>query len=110
VFGKKIRSAGLLLLPSFGTIGDGLDDATMESFWSSMQIELLNRRTRKTRVELANAIFKCIEISTTANDATPPSATAPRSHTNYCPPKIPSPQSVSQPHWNKSGGSGPTVS
>ena len=42
VFGDKIRSAGLL--PSFGTVGDGLDNAMMESFWSSMQIELLNRR------------------------------------------------------------------
>jgi hypothetical protein len=30
----------------------------MESFWSSMQIELLNRRRWKTRVELANAILE----------------------------------------------------
>ena len=34
----------------------------MESFWSSMQSELLNRRKWKTRVELANAIFDYIEI------------------------------------------------
>ncbi len=34
----------------------------MESFWSSMQIELLNRKRWKTRVELANAIFEFIEI------------------------------------------------
>jgi hypothetical protein len=60
VFGEKIRSAGLL--PSFGTVGDGLDNAMMESFWSSMQIELLNRKKWKTRVELANAIFDYIEI------------------------------------------------
>jgi putative transposase len=60
VFGEKIRSAGLL--PSFGTVGDGLDNAMMESFWSSMQIELLNRKRWKTRVELANAIFEYIEI------------------------------------------------
>ncbi len=59
-FGDRIRSAGLL--PSFGTVGDGLDNAMMESFWSSMQIELLNRRKWKTRVELANAIFEYIEI------------------------------------------------
>jgi putative transposase len=59
-FGNKIRSAGLM--PSFGSVGDGLDDAMMESFWSSMQIELLNRRRWKTRVELANAIFDYIEI------------------------------------------------
>ena len=60
VFGEKIRSAGLL--PSFGTVGDGLDNAMMESFWSLMQIELLNRKKWKTRVELANAIFDYIEI------------------------------------------------
>lgn len=34
IFGEKIRSAGLL--PSFGSVGDGLDNAMMESFWSSM--------------------------------------------------------------------------
>ncbi|MGD3112569.1 IS3 family transposase, partial [Streptomyces sp. YGL11-2] len=34
----------------------------MESFWSSMQIELLNRKRWKTRVELANVIFEFIEI------------------------------------------------
>ena len=60
VRGEKIRSAGLL--PSFGTIGDGLDNAMMESFWSSMQIELLDRQKWKTRLELANAIFDYLEI------------------------------------------------
>jgi len=34
----------------------------MESFWSSMQIELLNRRKWRTRLELANAMFEYIEI------------------------------------------------
>lgn len=60
VFGEQIRSAGLL--PSFGTVGDGLDNAMMESFWSSMQIEPLDRKRWKTRVELANEIFEFIEI------------------------------------------------
>ncbi len=59
-FTQKIRSAGLL--PSFGTVGDALDNAMMESFWSSMQIELLNRKKWKTRIELANAIFEYIEV------------------------------------------------
>jgi transposase InsO family protein len=49
-------------MPSFGTVGDGLDNAMMESFWSSMQIELLNRKRWKTRVELSNAMFDYIEI------------------------------------------------
>lgn len=60
VFTQKIRSAGLL--PSFGTVGDGPGNAMMESFWSSMQIELLNRKRWKTRTELANTIFEYIEI------------------------------------------------
>jgi transposase InsO family protein len=49
-------------MPSFGTVGDGLDNAMMESFWTSMQIELLNRKRWKTRVELSNAMFDYIEI------------------------------------------------
>jgi putative transposase len=34
----------------------------IEAFWSRMQVELLNYRRWKTRVELANAIFEYIEI------------------------------------------------
>jgi len=49
-------------MPSFGSVGDGLDNAMMESFWSSMQIELLNRKKWRTRIELANAMFDYIEI------------------------------------------------
>ncbi|GAA1000289.1 transposase InsO family protein [Subtercola frigoramans] len=59
-FTNKIRASGLM--PSFGTIGDCYDNSMMESFWSSMQIELLNRKKWRTRVDLANAIFEYIEI------------------------------------------------
>lgn len=34
----------------------------MESFWSRMQVELLDRQRRCTRVELANNIFEYLEI------------------------------------------------
>jgi transposase InsO family protein len=34
----------------------------IESFWGRMQTELLNRRKRRTRIELANAIFEYLEI------------------------------------------------
>ncbi len=34
----------------------------MESFWSRMQVELLDRKRWHTRVELATAIFEYIEI------------------------------------------------
>lgn len=34
----------------------------MESFWSRMQVKLLDRHRWRTRIELANAIFECLEI------------------------------------------------
>jgi putative transposase len=34
----------------------------MASFWSRMQVELLDRQRWRTRVELANAIFDYLEI------------------------------------------------
>ena len=49
-------------MPSFGSVGDAFDNAMMESFWSTMQIELLDRKRWKTRIELANAIFEYLEI------------------------------------------------
>nr|WP_255461355.1 IS3 family transposase [Glaciihabitans sp. INWT7] len=48
-FTSKIRASGLM--PSFGTIGDCYDNSMMESIWSSMQIELLNRKKWRTRVD-----------------------------------------------------------
>jgi putative transposase len=34
----------------------------VEAFWSRMQVELLDRRRWRTRVQLANAIFEYLEI------------------------------------------------
>ena len=56
----RIRGAGLL--PSFGSVGDTFDNAMMQSFWSSMQIELLDRKRWRTRLELSNAMFDYIEV------------------------------------------------
>lgn len=50
------------LLPSMGSVGDCYDNAVIEAFWSRMQVELLNTRRWKTRVELATAIFEYLEI------------------------------------------------
>jgi putative transposase len=58
-FTSKARNAGLP--PSLGTVRDPYDNAVVESFWRRMQVELLNRRRWRTRVELANAIFEYIE-------------------------------------------------
>ncbi|MDE0288784.1 MAG: IS3 family transposase, partial [bacterium] len=37
-------------------------NAVIESFWARMQVELLDRRRWRTRIELANAIFEYLEI------------------------------------------------
>lgn len=58
-FGQRLRAAGLL--GSMGTVGDCYDNSMMESFWNTLQLEVLDTRTWETRTELANAIFEWIE-------------------------------------------------
>jgi putative transposase len=58
-FGQRLRSAGLLA--SIGTVGDCYDNSMMESFWGTLQLELLDTKQWKTREELATAIFEWIE-------------------------------------------------
>ena len=59
VFGHRLREAGLL--GSMGRVASSVDNALIESFWSTMQRELLDRRHWTSRVELASAIFEWIE-------------------------------------------------
>jgi putative transposase len=58
-FGQRLRAAELL--PSMGTVGDCYDNSMMESFWGTLQLELLDSKQWQTRNELANAIFEWIE-------------------------------------------------
>jgi transposase InsO family protein len=58
-FGHRLRAAGLL--GSMGRVGSAYDNAMMESFFGSLQLELLDRRRWQTRAELATAIFEWIE-------------------------------------------------
>ena len=58
-FGQRLRAAGLLA--SMGTVGDCYDNAMMESFWGTMQLELLDSKPWQTRDDLANAVFEWIE-------------------------------------------------
>lgn len=58
-FGHRLRDAGLL--GSMGRVGSAYDNAMMESFFSTLQRELLDRKTWTTRKELASAIFEWIE-------------------------------------------------
>jgi len=59
MFTENVRRLGLV--SSMGTVGDCYDNAPMESFWGSMQIELLNRQKWKTKIELSIAIADYIE-------------------------------------------------
>ena len=58
-FGHRLRDAGLL--GSMGRVGSAYDNAMMESFFGTLQRELLDRRQWATRKELASAIFEWIE-------------------------------------------------
>jgi len=58
-FGHRLREAGLL--GSMGRVASSVDNGLMESFWSTMQRELRDRRTWTTRAELGSAIFEWIE-------------------------------------------------
>jgi putative transposase len=59
-FGQRLKKAELL--GSMGSVGDCYDNAMMESFWGTLQLEVLDRRkTWHSRAELANAIFEWIE-------------------------------------------------
>ena len=59
VMGRTLREAGIL--GSMGTVGDALDNAVAESFFATLQTELLNRHTWSTRRELMSAIFDYVE-------------------------------------------------
>jgi putative transposase len=58
-FGMRCRQAGVR--PSMGSIGDCFDNAMCESFFATLECELLERRRFKTHLEARLAIFDFIE-------------------------------------------------
>jgi putative transposase len=58
-FGRRLRGAGLL--GSMGTIGDCFDNSVAESFFGTLQLELLDEHRWETRRQLGAAIFEWIE-------------------------------------------------
>lgn len=58
-FGRRLRAAGLL--GSMGSIGDAYGNALCESFFHTLQLELLDEHHWHTRRELAQAVFEWIE-------------------------------------------------
>jgi transposase InsO family protein len=54
-FGKRCREAGVM--PSMGTVGDAYDNAMAESFFATLERELLSRRRFKSQAEAKMAVF-----------------------------------------------------
>ena len=58
-FGKRCGEAGVR--PSMGSVGDAYDNAMAESFFSTLEAELLSRRRFVSQVEAKMACFSYIE-------------------------------------------------
>jgi putative transposase len=58
-FGKRCREAGVR--PSMGTVGDAFDNAMCESFFATLECELLDRKKFHSHSEAKMAIFTFIE-------------------------------------------------
>jgi putative transposase len=86
-FGRRCKEAGVR--PSMGSVGDAYDNALCESFFASLECELLERRRFASQAEARMAVFSYIEgwydpvrlhsaskAGTTRCGSTPPWATA----------------------------------
>jgi putative transposase len=58
-FGLRCKEAGVR--PSMGSIGDAYDNALCESFFATLDRELLSRRRLQTKAEARMALFEFIE-------------------------------------------------
>jgi putative transposase len=58
-FGHRCREAGVR--PSMGSIGDAYDNAMCESFFATLECELLDRHRFTTQAEARMAVFEFIE-------------------------------------------------
>ncbi len=58
-FGKRCREAGVI--PSTGSVADAYDNAMAESFFGTLECELLDRYSFRTPAEARPALFRYIE-------------------------------------------------
>ena len=59
IFGKRCAEMGVR--PSMGSVGDAYDNAMAESFFATLECELIDKRVWKTHTEARHAIFTWIE-------------------------------------------------
>jgi putative transposase len=58
-FGKRCQEVGVM--PSMGSVGDAYDNAMAESFFATLERELLNRRRFHSQAEAKMAVFEWLE-------------------------------------------------
>lgn len=58
-FGQRCREAGVR--PSLGSVGDGYDNAMCESFFATLECELIDRQRFRSQAEARLQIFQYIE-------------------------------------------------
>jgi putative transposase len=58
-FGSRCEALGVR--PSMGSVGDAYDNAMAESFFATLECELLDRQRFQTQVEARMAVFEWIE-------------------------------------------------
>ena len=58
-FGKRCREMGVI--PSTGSAGDCFDNAMAESFFATLECELIDRRSFRTQAEARMALFEFLE-------------------------------------------------
>jgi putative transposase len=58
-FGRRCKKLGVR--PSMGSVGDAYDNAMAESFFASLECELIDRRSFQTKAEARLAVFTYIE-------------------------------------------------
>lgn len=63
-FGKRCREAGVR--PSMGSVGDAYDNALCESFFATLECELLARRRFASHAEARNRLTCCRQMRAAA--------------------------------------------
>jgi putative transposase len=58
---NKRYAPEMRVMPSMGSVGDAYDNAMAESFFATLEREVLQRRSFKTQVEGRMAVFEWIE-------------------------------------------------
>ena len=58
-FGERCKKMGVR--PSMGTVGDAYDNAMAESFFATLECELIDRRSWQTKTDARLALFSYIE-------------------------------------------------